>query len=309
MSSPPLPPCDVVGLGANSVDTVCLLPAHPTAHGPLSKIRISSMRSCPGGQTATALATCASLGLRARYIGAFGADERGRQIREALIARNVEVSGAIVKPAANQFAVILIDQNSGERIVLWDRDSRLGLLEEDDRFDVISSARLLHVDDVDEAAAIRAARFARTIGIPVTSDLDRLTPSTEQLLSVVTVPVLAQHLTAQLTGEDDYERALRKLRRLNDGLLVVTLGASGAMALDGDRFLISPGFEVDAVDTTGSGDVFRGGLIFGLLAGWSTPKVLRFANAAAAVSCTRVGALDGVPARDAIDAVMAPVTD
>jgi sugar/nucleoside kinase (ribokinase family) len=67
------------------------------------------------------------------------------------------------------------------------------------------------------------------------------------------------------------------------------------MALDGDRLIHVPGFEVEAVDTTGAGDVFRGGFIYGLLQQWPVDRVLRFANAAAAVSCTRTGALDSVP--------------
>jgi sugar/nucleoside kinase (ribokinase family) len=76
------------------------------------------------------------------------------------------------------------------------------------------------------------------------------------------------------------------------------------MALDGDRLLQSPGFEVHAVDTTGAGDVFRGGFIFGLLQEWPVDRALRFANAAAAVSCTRTGALDGVPGREDVERLL-----
>ena len=78
-------------------------------------------------------------------------------------------------------------------------------------------------------------------------------------------------------------------------LLTVTIGSRGAVALDGDRFLHADGFVVNAVDTTGSGDVFRGAFIVGLLRGMEPGARLRFANAAAALSCTRAGALDGVP--------------
>lgn len=216
-------------------------------------------------------------------------------MKDALAARNVDVSLAPVKDAPNQFAVILIDDSTGERIVLWDRDDRLRLHPDDLPWERIGAARLLHVDDVDEEAALRVADFGRSRGIPVTSDLDRITALTETLVAHVTVPIFAEHLPGQLTGEADMERALRRLRRLNQGLLVVTLGAAGAMALDGDRVHMVPGFAVHAVDTTGSGDIFRGGVILGLLAGWDVPRMLRFANAAAAVSCTRAGAMASVP--------------
>jgi sugar/nucleoside kinase (ribokinase family) len=244
---------------------------------------------------ATALATCAAFGLRTRYIGATGDDENGRRIRPALAERGVDTVHVVTRAASNQYAVIMIDEQSGERIVLWDRDQRLMLEGHDVPEDVLAAARLIHVDDVDQPAAIRAASFGRSRGIIVTSDLDLLTESTEVLVSAVTVPIFAEHLTQQLTGEADQERALRKLRRRHDGLLVVTLGAQGALALDGDHLHVVPAFHARAVDTTGAGDVFRGGFIFGLLRQWPIERVLRFANAAAAVSCTRLGAMNGVP--------------
>ena len=105
-------------------------------------------------------------------------------------------------------------------------------------------------------------------------------------------------MPAALTGETDFERALRKLRRLNDGLMCVTLGPRGAVAMDGDAFFHEPAFTVDAIDTTGAGDVFRGAFITALLKGEPPRDAMRFANAAAAISCTRLGAINGVPTYD-----------
>jgi sugar/nucleoside kinase (ribokinase family) len=217
----------------------------------------------------------------------------------------VNVESAVRRNAPNQHAVILLDEPSGERCVLWDRDERLNLEASELPIEDLSRARLLHVDDVDQEAAIRAAERARAAGVPVTSDLDRMTDLTGRLVAAVSHPILAEGLAEQFTGIADHERALRKIRERHDGLLCITLGRDGAVALDGDRFIHSPGFEVRAVDTTGSGDVFRAGFIFGLLAGWDTDLTLRLANAAAAVSCTRIGAMDGVPTWDEI-AALAP---
>jgi len=121
-------------------------------------------------------------------------------------------------------------------------------------------------------------------------------------VQAVTVPVFAEGLGEQLTGERDPERALRKLRQRHDGLLCMTLGDRGSVALDGDRFIVSPGVVVAAVDTTGSGDVFRGALIHALLEGWRTERALGFANRVAALSCTRLGAIAGIPPREEMDA-------
>jgi sugar/nucleoside kinase (ribokinase family) len=291
---------DVVGIGANSVDFVTVVPAFPRPEGWHSKMRIRRHLVSPGGQAATTTAACAKFGLRAKYIGAIGRDENGARVREALDGIGLDSSGLVPQDARNQYAVIVIDEQTGERAVLWDRDEALRLQPEDVPLDVIASARLLHVDDVDQDAAIRAAQHAYSLGLPVTSDLDRMTDRTEELVMAVSCAIFADGLPEQLTGERDHERALRRLRKRHDGLLVVTVGRQGAVALDGDRFLASPGFAVNAVDTTGSGDVFRAGFIYGLLNGWPTDRLLRFANAAAAVACTRVGAMASIPTLDEV---------
>jgi sulfofructose kinase len=286
---------DVAGLGATSVDYVYILPASPEPGGPHAKMRISSRIILCGGQTATALATCTSLGLRARFIGAFGNDENGRLIRDELVRRGVDISGAVVHDAANQYALILIDERSGERIVLWHRDEGMRLHEAEIRPELLERIRVLHVDDVDEESAIRAARIARAAGAEVTSDIDRVTDRTLELVESVTIPIFAEHVPPAITGESDQERALRKLRKRHEGLLCVTLGSRGAVALHDDRFLHVPAFPIHAVDTTGAGDVFRGAFIHAMLEDKGVEDILTFANAAAAASCMKLGALNGVP--------------
>jgi sugar/nucleoside kinase (ribokinase family) len=286
---------DVVGVGANSVDRVYRLPAFPTPNGPAAKLRIVNHDIGPGGQTATTLCACASMGLTTRYVGATGNDDSGRLIREELSRRGVDVSRCLVRDASNAYAVILIDDTQGERVVLWDRDSRLNLVPAEIDAADIGGARLLHVDDVDVEASLHAASIARDAGIPITSDIESVGHKTEELIAAVTVPIFAEHVLEPLTGECDPERALRALRRRHTGLLCVTLGARGAMLLVGDRMYMEPAFETTVVDTTGAGDVFRGGFISALLRGDAPKDILRFANAAAAISCSRAGAINGVP--------------
>lgn len=291
-------PCDVIGVGANSVDYVYKLPAYPQPDGPNAKMQITSHSLSCGGQTATALSTCVAMGLRAKYIGATGTDDNGRRIRDELSRRGIDMADAVIRDVANQFAVIMVDEKAGERIVLWDRDPGLVLRPRELPADVLTSARVVHVDDVDQEAAIRAASIARQAGVPATSDIDRVTSRTEELVSAVSHAIFAEHVPKALTGESDFERALKKLRRLNDGMLCVTLGSRGAMMLDGNRLYHEPAFQIEAVDTTGAGDVFRGAFIYALLRGDSPSDLLRFANAAAGLSCTRLGAINGVPTLD-----------
>ena len=301
---------DVVGVGANSVDYVYRLPEFPHPDTQAAKLRITHHAVLCGGQTTTALCTCAAMGLRAKYIGATGDDANGELIRRELETRGVDATHAHVRGAArNAYAVILVDERSGERVVLWQRDAALTLKPGEIDPSVVVQSRLIHVDDVDEDAAICAASIGRSAGIPVTSDIERVTERTEELVAAVTIPIFAEHVIEALTGERDFEQGLRKVRARfsgagrrpgpfgpGDNLVCVTLGARGAMLLEGDRLHHAPGLPVEVVDTTGAGDVFRGAFIAAFLRGDAPADILRFANAAAALSCTRLGAIDGVPA-------------
>jgi sugar/nucleoside kinase (ribokinase family) len=309
--APRAPGYDVVGIGANSIDFVCRLPFYPEPSGPNSKLGIRNYDKSPGGQAATVLSACASLGLRTSYVGTVARDENGAIILEALRARGVDTTRAIVRPGANPFAVILVADDAtvhGERIVLWKRPEEMRLTPADLPHDVAAGARFMFVDDVDMDAAVAAGKAGIAAGIPVTTDIEAVKPGTDRLIDAVTIPIFAEQVPRAMTGEADPEAALRVLRNRHGGLLCVTLGAKGAAALDGDRFVYQPGFVVDAVDTTGAGDVFRAGFIYATLRGDSPAEILRFACAAAAVSCTRRGAINSVPSLEDVNALLsAPV--
>jgi sulfofructose kinase len=286
---------DVVGVGANSVDFVYRLPAFPAPDSSFAKLRITEHLISCGGQVTTALATCAAMGLSTSYIGTIGSDRNGDRMRDELKRRAIETTHAIARNAANPFAVILLDERQGERVVLWHRDAQIALSPTDITREVIAAARLLHVDDVDVEASVEAARLARAADIPVTSDIERTSDDVRALIGAVTIPILAEHVPAALTGEQDLSRALERLRQPHHKMLGVTLGARGALLLAGHEIIREPGISVKAVDTTGAGDVFRGAFIYALLRGDEARTILRFANAAAAVSCTRTGAMNSVP--------------
>jgi len=296
---------DVVGVGANSVDYVYRLPAAPATEGQHAKLRIESHSVSCGGQVTTALCTAAAMGLRAKYIGTLGSDNNGFLMKAELEGRGLDLGHVVVRPGPNPFAVILVIQPTGERIVLWERPAGAGLKWDEIPGDVLENTRVLHVDDVDEEASIAAARKAREGGAHVTSDIERATSRTWDLVESVTLPIFAEDTPRALTGKADIESALRAIRRRHSGLLCVTLGARGAIMLEGDRLHRAPGFPVRAVDTTGAGDVFRGALIYALLRGDDPPSMLRFANAAASISCSRPGAISSVPTAAEADALLA----
>ena len=292
--------CDVIGVGENSVDLVYRVPEIANAG---QKVRALGCRRLLGGQVATTLSTCAALGLRTRYVGTFGNDDHGRLIRSELEQRGVDTSYAQVRYAPNRHALILVDDRTGERTIVWQRDASLALRPGDLTHESMTGARVLHVDNVDEEAAIAAARLGREAGMIVTTDIDQVTERTAELVAAATFPVLAERVPQALTGERDLQRALRALRQHHEGMICVTLGPRGAILLAGNDLHEAPAPEVASVDTTGAGDVFRGALIYSLLRGDRPDVMLRFANAAAALSCTREGAIGGIPSLSSIERV------
>ena len=157
------------------------------------------------------LATCRALGLGARYLGPIGSDENARRIREELTRRHVDVSSVIVHDAANQFAIILVDESTGQRTVLWHRDSRLAL-DEREIDAALFSARVLHVDDVDEASAI-GRRLATAAACSSRATSIASPSARRKLVASVSVPIFAEHVPGALTGEADQERAAQARTR------------------------------------------------------------------------------------------------
>lgn len=290
---------DALGFGESSIDDVYVVDV--LSRPGISKGRIASHYSGCGGQVATTMAACAALGLRVGYLGPVGNDENGRRVHDELRRRRVDTSRLISRHAPNRYAIILVDERTGDRVVYCDRDPGLDVDLRELTPETVAGTRLVHVDATDETASIALARLAREAGTIVTCDVDAVTARTRELLSLVTVPILAERVPEDLTGIADPERALRALREGHPGLLCVTLGEHGAAALEGDTFLRAPAVTVQPVDTTSAGDVFRAGLIYGLLNGWPAGRSLPFANAAAAVSCTRRGAMASVPRLDEVE--------
>src|SRR5438477_12924778 len=164
-----VPQFDVVGVGLNATDTLLLVPHFPAYAG---KVPFQEEHLSPGGQVASAMVACSTLGLRTKYIGSVGDDLRGRIQMQSLRGTGVNLDHVKVrKGCLNQSAYIIIDRSTGERTVLWRRDECLRMLPEEITEEQIACARLLHIDGHDTAVVARAAEIARRHGIPVTVDV------------------------------------------------------------------------------------------------------------------------------------------
>jgi len=294
---------DVTGLGLNATDTVLLVHDFPALGG---KARVLSQSRQAGGQVATALVTCQRLGLQTRYIGKVGDDEAGKFQLDSLRREGVDVRYTrVAGRAPNQFGFIIVDQATGERTVFWDRDPKLAVRASELIRGAISSARALHLDGCDVEACLEAARWARQTGLPVVADLDTVYKEVERLFPYIDYLIASSNFLPAATGEADPFRVLEYMaREYKIRAPGMTLGRDGALIFTRGRFIYSPGFVVEAVDTTGAGDVFHGAFVYGLLAGWRMDHILEFSNAMAALNCTALGARGGIRTREEAEKLM-----
>jgi len=297
-------PFDGVALGLNAVDHLIVVPQFPAFN---SKTAFLSHTLAPGGQAATAMVTLARLGMRAQYIGKVGADELGRFQIHSISSEGVDTSGVrVVEGAESQTAFIIIDQASGERTILWHRDPCLTMREDEVDRARVTSGRVLHLDGHDVAASIVAARYARAAGVPTVLDIDQLYPGVEGLLPLIDFLISSSSFPEAVTGEPDLRSALRILAgQTSAPFVAATLGEDGVLAYVQGQYIHSPAFRIECRDTTGAGDAFHGGFIYGLLAGLSVEQTLRVANAVAALKCRAVGARTSLPTRAELETFLA----
>jgi sugar/nucleoside kinase (ribokinase family) len=286
-------PFEVVGMGLNSVDYLCLVPQFPTQN---SKMKIQRFTKQGGGQVATAMVALSRWGVKTKYIGKIGADELGRFSLESLRQEGVDVSSVAVEPkTSNQLGVIIVDGLSGERTILWDRDERLMYRKGELQKKEICSGKVLHLDGHDIRAAIQCAKWAKTEGIPTVIDIDKVEPLTAELIEKIDFLVTSSRFPTLFTGIRDQKKAMTELQKYTSGMICVTLGQEGSMALIKGKILYAKGFKIKVMDTTGAGDVFHAGFIYGLLRNWEAGEILRFANAVAALKCREMGGRSGIP--------------
>jgi len=286
-------PFDVVGFGLNSIDHLCVVKRHPRLD---SKQQLVTYDVQPGGQVPTALVALQRWGLRTAYVGSFGDDAGGVLSRSSLAIEGVDLAATVVRPnTRHQVAVILIDEISGERSVLWQRIDELVLQRHEVPTDAMKHTRLVLMDAVDLPAAVAAARAAKAAGALTVLDTDTPVPGIGELLQRTDVLIAGAEFFPQLTGRSDLRGALRAAAKLGPSFVGVTLGPGGVLAYVDGEFHYVPAYRLPVVDSTGAGDIFHAGAIYGVLQRWPVSATLRFAAAAAALKCEKLGGRPGIP--------------
>lgn len=295
-------PFDAVGFGLNAVDHLIVVPEYPAFD---TKMRLLEHKQSAGGQTATAMVALRRLGLKTAYAGRFGSDQEGMFGLQTLKDDDVNVDFAeVVEGARNQIAFITVDARSGERTIVWDRDDRLAYRADEAPVEFGPMGRVLHLDAHDPPACVRLAQAAREAGTIVSADIDNVYDGLPELLPLIDIMIGSKEFPQRVTGVTNERAALVELKnRYGCSLVGMTVGAAGAVVYHEGIFIESPGFEAPngCRDTTGAGDAFHAGFLFGLLNSEDIETSLRLGNAVAAMKCSALGARTALPTRYELD--------
>ena len=290
---------DAVGFGLNAVDHLIVVPHFPDFD---TKIRFQEYEKSAGGQTASAMVALQRLGMNTAYAGRFGSDEDGRFGLLSLEYEGVNLDYAeTIDGADNQVAFIIIDERSGERTIIWDRDDRLSYRADEGPIEIASRGRVLHLDAHDPPACAVMARAARAAGTIVTADIDNVYEGLPELLPLIDVLITSSEFPQRLTGIGDLRSSLIEIQsRYGCAIVGATLGARGAIVYNDGQFVKSPSFEVPGGcrDTTGAGDAFHSGFIYGMLEDQDLETCLKLGNAIAALKCRALGGRAALPTSD-----------
>lgn len=294
---------EVSSIGTLAVDYIGMVPVIPGKDG---KTMAERLEIHPGGVAGNVITQIARLGIETGWMGKIGDDDTGGILmeefrREGISTDHVEA----VQGKSSMFCWILVDPNGDRSITMFPNvlNEFTAKDVESKHADFIASSRILMAEAcvLPLAPVIRSMEIAREAGVQVVFDLD-VTPSDilrtrmgtekdlERALSLANVFIPGKAAAAELLGDHDIAGKSRELLKYGAEIVAVTMGAQGCIVLNGDEFHEVPGFKVDVVDTTGAGDAFHGGFVYGMLQGLPLHEIGRFANACGAYCCTGIGA-------------------
>ncbi len=280
----------VAGLGQCSLDYLMVLDSYPRED---TKKEVLEWAVQGGGPVATALVALSRLGVKTSFMGLVSDDDAGKLIKKGLVEEKIDIRDMVIrKGGKSQTAFIVVNNKNGKRTIVWQRPTVKSIRPLEVKKDFLKGANFLLLDGLFSEASIKAAKMARAIKIPIMLDAGRMRKGMYELLQSSDYIIASEEFGRKFAGSP--KRALKELMMFQPKAATITLGDKGSITISGREEFHQPAFIVDVVDTTGAGDVFHGGYIYGLLQGWEIRKTLKFASAFAALKCRRLGGRAGI---------------
>lgn len=283
----------VVGIGSTVYDTLMVVDGFPQED---TKMQGVETKVQGGGPCATALVAAQKLGVSTAYMGTIGDDPFGTFMMDDLKKWNVNTDYVKVVPDTVSFhAVVVLNQQTASRTCVWNKGTVAAPTAEDLNEDVIKNAKVLHLDGHMLDAAIYAAKKCKEWGVKVSHDAGGTYPNIEKLMEYVDWLIPSEEFALKMTGAATAEEAAQKLYdTYHPELVVLTQGVKGGILLDEKGMRHYDSYKVEVKDSNGCGDTFHGAFVAGKIHGLSNDDACKYASAAAAIKCTRLGARYGM---------------
>ena len=290
----------VVGVGHCCQDLICTVEAYPPEDG---STHITAMDgSQGGGAVATALVAASRLGTPAGVIANLGTDGAGESILRGFEREGVDTRGVRRVEGISSQSIVMVNPANGSRTKFPCRDSLAPIPFDEEQRRQIGEAAVLHLDGTRWDNAMAAAAIAREAGVTVSLDGCSRQADNERnlrLAAMADILIMNAVYPFKVSGRENPEEALRFMaaQGVQKRVVMMTRGSEGSLALIDGRVEAFPAFRVEAVDTTGAGDVFHGAFLSEWLLCGDVRRCIRFASAVSALKCLRTGGRQGIPTR------------
>lgn len=296
-------------IGSSNTDLMMQVDKTP---GPGETIIGKQFSVNPGGKGANQAVAAARAGGDVSFIGCIGKDVFGNLAIEKLDKDNIDTSSIFRdSDAPSGMALVYVDAN-GENSISIAPGSNFELSPKniDESLGKLSNTKIILTQlEIPIETVERAAHLARKQGITFILDPAPAASLSDNLMGNVDIitpnETEAEKLTGiALTNETNIRSACEKLHKQGVGTIIITLGSRGAFLSNSDYCLLIPTYKVDPIDTTGAGDIFNGALARAMSEYEDIREALKFANAAAAISVTKLGAQASAPKKSEIEAFL-----
>jgi len=278
---------DCLGIGLATLDRLMQVEHYPASN---EKTEAIASRICGGGPAANAMTVLSVLGMKAAFCGVIGNDEAGEMILREFAEAGVDTSAVIRRPGYQTAeAHIWSDKSNAERTVVLNRGENYEIGPEELPVKLLENCRYLLLDGRDTEADLTAAKIVQEKGGIIVYDLGGLRPRVEELLASADIIITTAKFIGQYFPQASMENGLESLYQGGLELAALTMGKYGCVWRSSSGLHYTPAMQVEAIDTTGAGDVFHGAFIYGQLKGWNARKSIEFASAAAAMNCEILG--------------------
>jgi len=295
---------DVVGYGEVAIDFL-IRTGRPSSLD--DKVWATGYVRQLGGVTANFCVGLSRLGKRTAFMGAVGDDPEGQEIRRGLEAEGVETGTLRTIPGKGSPVNYIVTFEGGSRLILQSPNmTRTQWTLNDIRSDVIPSCRVFHTSAIVPEVAARAAEVAKRKGAMISFDLERHVAEMgeEKIGPLVrlTDVLFAGKEPLGLLGLDESQSSLAKLFEQGPKVVLLKKGKEGVVVATPRKRTSVGAYAIDVVDATGAGDAFAAGFISRTLEGGSWTEAAAYANAVAAIKCTKMGAQAGLPTQEEVRA-------